>query len=223
MITAGFIKISKPFPNTPAALANLQAGDYITKVNGERIHLSEKTGMQFADVIDLLRGKLGTDVTITVQRKFLEPFDVTLTRGKIPVSSVKSTMFEGDIGYIRITGFIGSRREDGTEGEFIEALEAHKAAGMKALILDLRDNQGGLLNAAYHIADAFIAEGIIVSTQGERREFNEEYPATSELLCPPDIPLIVLVNEYSASASEIVAGAIKDTRPRYPRWAENLR
>lgn len=208
----GFIKISKPFPNTPAALANLQAGDYITKVNGERIHLSEKTGMQFADVIDLLRGELGTDVTITVQRKFLEPFDVTLTRGKIPVSSVKSTIFEGDIGYIRITGFIGSRREDGTEGEFIEALEAHKTAGMKSLILDLRDNQGGLLNAAYHIADAFIAEGPIVSTKGERREFNEQYPATSELLCPPDIPLIVLVNEYSASASEIVAGAIKDTR-----------
>jgi carboxyl-terminal processing protease len=83
---------------------------------------------------------------------------------------------------------------------------------MKALILDLRDNQGGLLNAAYHIADAFIDEGLIVSTKGERREFNEEYPATSELLCPSNIPLIVLVNEYSASASEIVAGAIRDTR-----------
>ncbi len=208
----GFIKISKPIPNTPAALANLQAGDYITKVNGKRIHLSEKTGMHIDDVLDLLRGERGTDVTITVQRKFLEPFDVTLTRGKIPVRSVKSTMLENDIGYIRITGFIGSRREDGTEGEFNEALEAHKAAGMKALILDLRDNQGGLLNAAYHIADAFISEGLIVSTKGRRSEFNEEYRATSELLCSPDIPLIVLVNEYSASASEIVAGAIKDTR-----------
>ena len=208
----GFIKISKPIPNTPAALANLQAGDYITKVNGKRIHLSEKTGLHRDNVVDLLRGEVGTDVTITVQRKFLEPFDVTLTRGKIPVNSVRSTMLEGDIGYIRITGFIGSRREDGTEGEFKEALEAHIAANMKALILDLRDNQGGLLNAAYHIADAFINDGLIVSTKGERREFNEEYPATSELLCSPDIPLIVLVNEYSASASEIVAGAIKDTR-----------
>ena len=208
----GFIKISKPIPNTPAALANLQAGDYITKVNGKRIHLSEKSGMRFDDVINLLRGELGTDVTITVQRKFLEPFDVTLTRGKIPVNSVKSTMLEGDTGYIRITRFIGSRREDGTEGEFTEALEAHKTAGMKALILDLRDNQGGLLNAAYHIADAFIDDGLIVSTKGKRREFNEEYPATPDLLCPLDIPLIVLVNEYSASASEIVAGAIKDAR-----------
>ncbi len=208
----GFIKISKPIPNTPAALANLQAGDYITKVNGKRIHLSEKTGMHIYDVLDLLRGERGTDVTITVQRKFLAPFEVTLTRGKIPVRSVKSTMLANDIGYIRITGFIGSRREKGTEGEFHEALEAHKAEGMKALILDLRDNQGGLLNAAYHIADAFIDQGLIVSTKGKRSEFNEEYRATSELLCSPDIPLILLVNEYSASASEIVAGAIKDTR-----------
>ena len=208
----GFIKISKPFPNTPAARANLQAGDYITKVDGKRIHLSEKTGMTLEDVVDTLRGKLNTDVTITVQRKFLDPFDVTLTRGKISINSVKSTMLEDDIGYISITSFIGSRRIEGTEAEFNDALEAHKAANMKALILDLRGNQGGLLNAAYHIADAFISEGYIVSTKGRRSEFDEKYPATQNLLCPPEIPLIVLVNEYSASASEIVAGAIKDTR-----------
>ena len=208
----GFIKISKPIPNTPAARANLQAGDYITKVNGQRIHLSQKTGMTLDDVVDLLRGRLGTDVTITIQRKFIDPFDVTLTRGKIPIKSVKSTMLDGSIGYIQIKGFIGSRRTEGTEEDFNIALKAHEAAGMKALILDLRDNQGGLLNAAYHIADAFINEGVIVSTKGRKNEFNEEYPATSNLLCPPDIPLVVLVNEYSASASEIVAGAIKDTR-----------
>ena len=208
----GFIKISKPIPNTPAARANLQAGDYITQVNGQRIHISEKTGMTLDDVVDLLRGRLDTDVTITIQRKFIEPFDVTLTRGKIPIHSVKSTMLDGNVGYIRITGFIGSRRTAGTEEDFNNALEAHKAAGMKALILDLRDNQGGLLNAAYHIADAFINEGIIVSTKGRKNEFNEEYPATPDLLCPQDIPIVVLVNEYSASASEIVAGAIKDTR-----------
>ena len=208
----GFIKISKPIPNTPAARANLQAGDYITKVNGQRIHLSEKTGMTLDDVVDLLRDRVGTDVTITVQRKFIDPFDVTLTRGKIPINSVKSTMLDGNIGYIQIKGFIGSRRNEGTEEDFNNALEAHEAAGMKALILDLRDNQGGLLNAAYHIADAFINEGIIVSTKGRKSEFNEAYKATSELRCPPDIPLVVLVNEFSASASEIVAGAIKDTR-----------
>ncbi len=210
----GFIKISKPFPNTPADRANLQAGDYITKVDGKRIHLSEKTGMTLEDVVDILRGRLNTDVTITVQRKFLDPFDVTLTRGRISINSVKSTMLEDDIGYISITSFIGSRRTDstGTEAEFNNALEAHKDANMKALILDLRHNQGGLLNAAYHIADAFIDEGFIVSTKGRKSEFDEEYPASPKLLCPADIPLVVLVNEYSASASEIVAGAIKDTR-----------
>ena len=209
----GFIKISKPFPNTPADRANLQAGDYITKVDGKRIHLNERTGMTLDDVVDILRGRLNTDVTITVQRKFLEPFDVTLTRGRISINSVKSTTLEDDIGYIRITSFIGSRRTEGTEVEFNKALEKHKAAGMKALILDLRGNQGGLLNAAYHIADAFINEGLIVSTKSETKsEFNEEYKATENLRCPQDIPLIVLVNEYSASASEIVAGAIKDTR-----------
>ena len=208
----GFIKISKPIPNTPAARANLQAGDYITKVNGQRIHLSQKTGMTLDDVVDLLRGRLGTDVTITIQRKFIDPFEVTLTRGKIPIKSVKATMLDGNIGYIQIKGFIGSRRREGTEEDFNNALKAHEAAGMKALILDLRDNQGGLLNAAYHIADAFIDEGVIVSTKGRRSEFNEEYRATPELRCPRDIPLVVLVNEFSASASEIVAGAIKDTR-----------
>ena len=208
----GFIKISKPIPNTPAARADLQAGDYITKVNGQRIHLSEKTGMTVPDVVDLLRGRLGTDVTITIQRKFIDPFDVTLTRGRIPLKSVESTMLEGNIGYIQIKGFIGSRRTEGTEEDFNNALEAHQAAGMKALILDLRNNQGGLLNAAYHIADAFISDGVIVSTKGRKSEFNEEYKATSKLLCPSDIPLLVLVNEYSASASEIVAGAIKDTQ-----------
>ena len=207
----GFIKISKPIPNTPAALANLQAGDYITKVNGKRIHLSEKTGMTRASVIDLLRGETGTDVTITVQRKFLEPFDVTLTRAIVPIRSVKSTMLDGNIGYIQISGFIGNK--EGTEEEFKNALTAHKAGGMEALILDLRGNQGGLLNAAYHIADAFIDKGLIVSTKSETNsKFDEEYPATSNILCPLDIPLVVLVNEYSASASEIVAGAIKDTR-----------
>jgi len=163
------------------------------------------------DVIDLLRGKAGTDVTITVQRKFLEPFDVTLTRAIVPIRSVKSTMLEGDIGYIQISGFIGNK--DGTEVEFKNALAAHKAAGITALILDLRNNQGGLLNAAYHIADAFIDEGLIVSTRSEtNKQFNEEYQATPHILCPPEILLVVLVNEYSASASEIVAGAIKDTR-----------
>lgn len=207
----GFVKISKPIPGTPAEEAQLQAGDYITKVNGKQIYLGERTGMTMADVVDLLRGAVDTDVTLTVQRKFLEPFDVKLTRAKISIPSVTSTMIYENIGYIRITKFIGTDRDGGTEEEFNKALVGHIEDGMEALILDLRSNQGGLLDAAYHIADAFISDGVIVSTRGRKRQFDEEYPAHTEVLCPPNIPIVVLVDEYSASASEIVAGAIKDT------------
>ncbi|MDE0638520.1 MAG: S41 family peptidase [Candidatus Poribacteria bacterium] len=207
----GFIKISKPMPGTPAESAQLKAGDYITKVNGKQIYLGERTGMTLDDVVDLLRGAVDTDVTLTVQRKFLEPFDIKLTRARISVPSVMSTLLEDKIGYIRITKFIGTDRAGGTEEEFNKALTAHQRAGMQALILDLRSNQGGLLDAAYHIADAFISEGVIVSTRGRKSEFDEEYPANSDILCDPEIPIVVLVDEYSASASEIVAGAIKDT------------
>lgn len=207
----GFIKISKPIPGTPADSAHLQAGDYITKVNGKQIYLGDRTGMTVDDVVDLLRGAVDTDVTITVQRKFLEPFDIKLKRAKISVPSVTTTMLDDKIGYIRITKFIGTNRVGGTEEEFNKALAAHHEAGMQALILDLRSNQGGLLDAAYHIADAFIDKGIIVSTKGRKSEFDEEYPAHPDILCSPEIPVVVLVDEYSASASEIVAGAIKDT------------
>ncbi len=207
----GFIKISKPIPGTPADSAHLQAGDYITKVNGTQIYLGERTGMTVDDVVDLLRGQVDTNVTITVQRKFLDPFDVKLKRAKISVPSVTTTMLDDKIAYIRITKFIGTNRVGGTEEEFNKALATHQENGMQALILDLRSNQGGLLDAAYHIADAFIDKGIIVSTIGRKNDFDEKYPAHPEMLCDPDIPIVVLVDEYSASASEIVAGAIKDT------------
>ncbi len=207
----GFVKISKPMPGTPAESAQLQAGDYITKVNGKQIYLGERTGMTLDDVVDLLRGRVNTDVTITVQRKYLEPFDIQLKRAKISIPSVTSTMLDDGIGYIRISKFIGTDRAGGTEEEFNKALASHNKAGMQTLILDLRNNHGGLLDAAYHIADAFIDNGVIVSTKGRNNTFNEQYPAHSDVLCDTDIPLVVLVDEYSASASEIVAGAIKDT------------
>ena len=207
----GYVKISKPMPGTPAESAQLQAGDYITRVNGKQIYLGERTGMTLDDVVDLLRGRVNTDVTITVQRKYLEPFDIRLKRAKISIPSVSATMLDDGIGYIRISKFIGTDRAGGTEEEFNKALTSHNKAGMKALILDLRNNHGGLLDAAYHIADAFIDNGVIVSTMGRNKTFNEQYPAHSDVLCDTDIPLVILVDEYSASASEIVAGAIKDT------------
>lgn len=205
-----FIKIARPLPNTPAMRAGLQAGDYITKVNGEAIHISPG-GQTLLEVVDVLRGVVGTEVTITVQRRgYSDPFDVTLVREEIKITSIDKTMLEDGIGYIKIENFTGRTVE-----EFRQALntllEAEDGA-MKALILDLRHNPGGLLKAAYDVADAFISDGTIVSTKGRLNRYNQEYPATPEILCPVDVELVVLVNEYSASGSEIVAGAIKDSK-----------
>ena len=206
----GFIKIAKPLVNTPAMRAGLQAGDYITKVDGEPIHISAG-GQTLSEVVDILRGLIGTEVTVTVQRRgYSEPFDVTLIREEIKIESVRGTRLEDGIGYIKIENFTGRTVE-----EFKKALNTlldTEDGAMTALILDLRDNPGGLLKAAYDVADAFIPRGIIVSTHGRLNRYNQQYPATSEILCPAEIELVVLVNEYSASGSEIVAGAIKDSK-----------
>ena len=206
----GFIKIARPLRNTPAMRAGLQAGDYITKVDGEAIHIGTG-GQTLLDVVDVLRGIVGTEVTITVQRRgHPEPFDVTLTREEIEITSVEQTMLEDGIGYIKIENFTGRTVEE-FRGALDTLLNAEDGT-MKALILDLRDNPGGLLKAAYDVADAFLAEGIIVSTQGRLNRYNQQYPATPDTLCPAEVELIVLVNGYSASGSEIVAGAIKDSK-----------
>ena len=120
-------------------------------------------------------------------------------------------MLADQIAYIRLREFGGTNANEGTSKDFTDALLKHKTAGMEALILDLRNNQGGILSAAVHVADAFISDGIIVSTRGREPKFNEDYRATPRTLCDPEVPLVVLINEYSASASEIVAGAVKDT------------
>ena len=206
----GFIKIARPLADTPAMRAGLQSGDYITKVDGEPIHISAG-GQTLAEVVDILRGLIGTEVTVTVQRRgYSEPFDVTLIREEIEIRSVRDTMLEDGIGYIKIENFTGRTVE-----EFKKALKTLLDAedgAMKALILDLRDNPGGLLKAAYDVADAFISKGNIVSTQGRLNRYNQEYPATPETICPAEMELVVLVNEYSASGSEIVAGALKDSK-----------
>ena len=206
----GFIKIARPLPNTPAMRAGLQAGDYITKVDGEPIHISAG-GQTLSEVVDILRGLVGTEVTVTVQRRgYSDPFDVSLIREEIKISSVEHTMLEDGIGYIKIENFTGRTVE-----EFKKALQGLLDAedgAMTALILDLRHNPGGLLKAAYDVADAFISRGIIVSTHGRLNRYNQQYPATPDILCPAEIELVVLVNEYSASGSEIVAGAIKDAK-----------
>ena len=205
----GRIRIYSPLPNTPAMKAGLQAGDDIIGVNGVRIKI-RPNGQRLEDVVDILRGKVGTDVTITVRRRGIsEPFNVTLTRKKIKPKSVEKTILEDGIGYILIRQFTGRSSEEFRNA--LTELRSDKQNEMKALILDLRNNPGGLLDAAHYVADAFISEGIIVSTKGRTPRFDQKYDAKYPELCPSDIPLIVLVNGFSASGSEIVAGAIKDT------------
>ena len=207
-VDKGFIKIARPLPDSPAIKAGLQAGDYIVKVGDIPINIGGPAGQTREDVIDILRGRVGTEVTITVQRRGLrESFNVTLTREEILPHSVKKTTLDDQIGYIKINSFTGR-----TNAEFKTAITELQEEGMKALILDLRDNAGGLLEQANYVVDAFISEGPIVSTRGRGHRFNQEFLAHNGLLCSPDIPLVVLVNEYSASGSEIVAGAIKDTK-----------
>lgn len=207
-VDQGLIKISRPLPDSPAIKAGLQAGDYIMKVDDIDINIGGPSGQTLDDVIDILRGRVGTKVIIRVQRRGLrEPFDLTLTREEILPQNVKREMLENQIGYIKISNFTGR-----TNAEFKTAITELHEEGMTALILDLRDNPGGLLEQANYVVDAFISEGSIVSTKGRRQRFNQEYAAHSGLLCPPDIPLVVMVNKWSASGSEIVAGAIKDTK-----------
>jgi len=197
----GFVNIVQPMEGTPAMRAGLRSGDKIIKVDGESIEHKP-----IEDVIDTLRGDVGTDVTITIARPGRDaPFDVTITRGIIDFPSVRSTMMEDQIGYIRISSFTAETAE-----ELKEPLEKLKAEGMRALILDLRGNTGGMMSSAVKVADAFLSDGTIVSTDGRLDKFDSEYKAGKDVLCPMDMPLAILVNGSSASGSEIVAGAVKD-------------
>ncbi len=199
----GVIKIVSPIDDTPAAKAGLQSGDLIIAVNDKPIR-----GMTLSDAVDKLRGDVGSKVTIIVKRGALEPFDVTLRRDTIKIRSVRAKMFES-IGYLRVTTF----SEQTTSGLTMEIDEMFREHGdkLQGFVLDLRNNPGGLLNQAISVSDAFLEQGEIVSTRGRSDE-----NASRAYARPGDIakglPVVVLINSGSASASEIVAGALKDHR-----------
>jgi carboxyl-terminal processing protease len=197
----GVIKIVSPIDDTPAAKVGLQPEDYIVAVDGEPI-----LGMALSEAVDKLRGKVGSDVTITIQREQNEPFDVTVTRDTIKIRSVRSEVFD-DIGYLRITTF--SEQTSPGLNDAVEKIFTEHGDKVKGFVLDLRNNPGGLLNEAIAVTDAFLEAGEIVSTRGRDAE-----NASRAYAKPGDIarglPLVVLINSGSASASEIVAGALKD-------------
>lgn len=197
----GMVKVVSPIDDTPAAEAGLQPEDYIIAVDDESI-----IGMQLSEAVDMLRGEVGSKVTIKVQRGQGEPFDVTLVRDIIKIKSVRSELFD-KIGYVRLTTF----SEQTSPGLFDAVDDFFKTEGddLQGIVLDLRNNPGGLLNEAVAVSDAFLEEGEIVSTRGRNAEEGSHVYAK-----PGDIarglPIVVLINSGSASASEIVAGALKD-------------
>ena len=199
---SGFVKVVSPIDDTPAAKAGLQPEDYIIAVNDETV-----LGLTLNEAVERLRGPIGSEVIITVQRGQEEPFDVSIIRDEIKIKSVRSELFE-DVGYIRLTTF----SEQTTPGllDAVDELRSQAGeAGLAGLVLDLRNNPGGLLGEAIKVSDAFLEEGEIVSTRGrDEADISHAYARPGDIAA--GLPLVVLINSGSASASEIVAGALKD-------------
>lgn len=194
----GYIVVSSVTPGGPAEAAGILAEDKITEVDGESI-----IGKTAADVSALVKGEEGTDVTLTIFRESTgEVLEKTVTRQDIQVQTVSWRMMDDNIGYISITNF-----RENTHNQFKEALDTLEAEGMEKLVLDLRNNTGGLVKSAHEIGEELLPEGIMVYTMD--KEGNRE-----DTLCDDvynDVPMVVLVNGNSASAAEILAGAIQDT------------
>lgn len=196
----GFIKIISPIDDTPAFEAGIQAGDYITHLNGESV-----VDMNLKEAIDIMRGEVGTSITITIIRGSEEPFDVELIRDTIKMASVKHRVLN-DVGVLRVSTF----NEQTTSGlkDSIQELEESENPPI-GYVLDLRNNPGGLLTESVSVSDVFLEEGEIVSIRGREKKDVQVFSAKKGDLINQK-PLVVLINEGSASASEIVAGALQD-------------
>ena len=200
----GFVKVISPIYDTPAEKAGLQPGDYITHIDGTPIR-----GLGLNEAVEMMRGKVNTDIRLTIMRKGeAAPFDVTLPRAVIKIQSVRSEA-KDDVGYIRITKF-NEQTYSGLQ-RAITDMRDQIGPEMKGLVIDLRNNPGGLLDQAISVSDAFLDKGEIVSTRPRDTENTERYNARPGDLAD-GLPMIVLVNDGSASASEIVAGALQDHR-----------
>ena len=197
----GFVKVISPIDDTPAARAGVQASDLIIKLDDKQVK-----GMTLNEAVKIMRGKPNTDIRLTIVRQNEpKPLVITITREIIRVKSVKNRMLEPGYGYVRITNF-----QSRTATDLLKAIsDLQKEATLEGLILDLRNNPGGVLTGAVNVSDAFINDGLIVYTEGRIDDSSHRYTAT-----PGDslngAPMVVLINGGSASASEIVAGALQD-------------
>jgi carboxyl-terminal processing protease len=200
----GVIKVVSPIDDTPAARAGIQPGDLIFALDGEPVQ-----GLTLQEAVERMRGKVGTPIKVSIRRGTKDPFDVSLTRETIKVKPVKFRLEGGDIGYIRVTSFT----EQTTPGvlDAVEKLKKEAGNKLKGYIIDLRNNPGGLLDQAIAMSDAFLDKGEIVSVKARKNDDVQRWNAK-----PGDVanglPIVVLMNGGSASASEIVAGALQDHR-----------
>lgn len=199
----GFVKVITPIDDTPAQRAGVLAGDLIIRLDDKPVK-----NMTLNEAVNLMRGKPGTTIELMIMREGVEnPFIISLERDEIRVRSVRSKVLEENYGYIRISTFQSKTGQDLVAA--IEQLKKQNKSGLKGLVLDLRNNPGGVLSSAVEVGDAFIDSGLIVYTEGRKDDAGQKFSAT-----PGDVlsgvPMVVLVNDGSASASEIVAGAIQD-------------
>ncbi len=203
MMEEGLIKVVSPIEGTPAARAGLKPGDLITHTDGDPIQ-----GLKLLQAVRRMRGVPGTDIRLTIRRGDQPPFDVTITRAIIQVVSVRWRV-EGDIGYVRVARFT-EKVKNGVE-DAMEGIRAQLGSRLKGIVLDLRYNPGGLLEQSVILADEFLDKGVIVSVKGRAGTHEESFDARAGDLAR-GLPMVVLINGGSASASEIVAGALKDQR-----------
>jgi carboxyl-terminal processing protease len=198
----GLVKVVSPIDDTPAARAGLKPGDLITHLDGDPVQ-----GMTLPEAVEKMRGPISSEIKLTIRREGKEPFDVKLIRATIKIQSVRSHLEGDNIAYIRITTF--NEQTDVGLNNAMKNLKQQAGGKLLGVILDLRNDPGGLLDQAVAVADAFLEKGEIVSTRGRRSEDAQRYNAR-----PGDIaaglPVAVLINGGSASASEIVAGALQD-------------
>ena len=198
----GFIKVVSPIDDTPASKAGIHPGDLIVKIDGK-----PTKGLSMMEAVEKMRGKAGSKINLTLVREGGKPFDVQLTRAVIKVTSVRSQLLDPGYGYIRVTQFQVNTGEE--VGKALNKLRKENGKKLSGMVLDLRNNPGGVLQSAVEVADHFLKKGLIVYTKG--RIANSELRFSADPLDASEgVPLVVLINGGSASASEIVAGALQD-------------
>ena len=202
----GFVKVVSPMDDTPAAAAGIQSGDFITQVNGESL-----MGLLLDEAVEKMRGPVGSEIVLTIVREGVaDPFEVSIIRDTIKLTAVRSRVV-GDTIVLRVTTFNDQTYPNLEEGLNKSIEELGGIDNVSGIVLDLRNNPGGLLNQAIKVSDAFLEKGEIVSTRGRNPQDGERFNATGGDLAQGK-PMVVLINGGSASASEIVAGALQDHR-----------